>query len=110
MAKTTVVFMKDDLDDGEADETLTFALEGTQYEIDLSKKNADKFRKAMEPYVGSARKTAAKNGRSSTRSRSNRSEPESAAIRAWALASGIEVNSRGRIPSSVVDQYRAAGN
>jgi len=32
------------------------------------------------------------------------------AVRAWAEAKKIEVSAHGRIPRSVVDQFRAAGN
>jgi len=31
-------------------------------------------------------------------------------LRAWAASNGIEVSSRGRISSTVIAQYRAAGN
>ena len=40
MAKRTVVVLEDDLDGGPADETVTFALDGVSYEIDLSSSNA----------------------------------------------------------------------
>jgi hypothetical protein len=42
----------DDIDGGEADETITFALDGTQYEIDLSGKNAAKMRDGLARYIG----------------------------------------------------------
>jgi Lsr2 len=51
MASRTIVLYEDDLDGTKAAGTVTFALEGVQYEIDLSSKNADKLRKAMAPYV-----------------------------------------------------------
>ncbi len=45
MARRTIVELTDDLDGGKAEETISFRLDGTGYEIDLSKANADKFRR-----------------------------------------------------------------
>ena len=36
MAKKTVVLLEDDIDGSEATETLSFALDGSEYEIDLN--------------------------------------------------------------------------
>ena len=44
MVQKITVALEDDLDGGPAAETLRFAFGGTEYEIDLSKKNADKLR------------------------------------------------------------------
>ena len=41
MAKTVIVRLTDDIDGGDADETVYFSLDGTAYEIDLSTTNAD---------------------------------------------------------------------
>ena len=38
------------------------------------------------------------------------SEVDNKAVRAWAASNGIELSTRGRIPASVLEQYRAAGN
>ena len=40
MAQTIVVKLVDDMDGGDADETVAFGLDGKSYEIELSKKNA----------------------------------------------------------------------
>src|SRR6266567_5503714 len=53
---TVEVTLIDDIDGGKADETITFGVDGTQYVIDLSKKNAEKLRKTIAPYVEAARK------------------------------------------------------
>jgi hypothetical protein len=55
MAQTVIVQLTDDLDGGEADETITFALNGQRYEIDLSKDNAEKLREAFAPFIEKAR-------------------------------------------------------
>jgi hypothetical protein len=89
-------------------ETIRFAVNGTQYEIDLDTRNAEKFHKALAFYIDHGRKV----GRTGTvtalrRSRKN-DEVDPAAVRAWAESNGIEVNARGRLRSEVVEQYRAA--
>jgi Lsr2 len=38
-------------------ETVAFSLDSRDYELDLSKKNAAKLRKALEPYVAAARRS-----------------------------------------------------
>ena len=47
VAQKTVVTFEDDLDGSAAEGTVTFALNGVQYELDLSKKNRDKLLKAL---------------------------------------------------------------
>ncbi len=107
MAQKVQVILEDDIDGGKADETVTFSLDGVSYEIDLSKKNADKLRNSFAPYVGSARRMT---GRSTTRrGRAARGvRNEAGAIREWAREQGLKVSDRGRIPADIVDQYRAA--
>jgi hypothetical protein len=83
-----------------ADETLRFTFGGAEYEIDLTKENAAKFRKKMEPYTQAARKTR---GRYPQRTQAHR--VRSADIRQWARDHGREVSERGRIPASVVAAY-----
>ncbi|MFC7329273.1 histone-like nucleoid-structuring protein Lsr2 [Marinactinospora rubrisoli] len=110
MAQKVQVLLVDDLDGGEAEETVSFAVDGATYEIDLSEKNASKLRDALAPYVDAARKAPAKAGRGGGR-RQQRNAPSrerSAEIRAWAKAAGKQVNERGRIPASIVAEYEAA--
>ena len=42
--------------------------------------------------------------------RAGRSREETAAIREWALANGREVSARGRIPSTVLEDYANRGS
>ena len=106
MAQRVTVELEDDLDGGPADETLRFGLGGTDYEIDLSKKNASKFRRQIVPYIEHARKAGRGQRRRLVRTTSSRDR--SADIRAWAKDQGIAVSERGRIPASVIEQYEAA--
>ena len=98
------IALEDDLDGGPADETVRFRLGGTQYEIDLNKKNARAFRKQLAPFVEHARRA----GRGQRRPRTSSSRQRSGDIRAWAKEQGIAVSDRGRMPASVVAQYEAA--
>ena len=56
MAQITQVKLVDDLDGGEAAESVAFSLDGKSYEIDLSEKHAAALRDAFAPFVGSARR------------------------------------------------------
>jgi hypothetical protein len=106
MATKMTVMLEDDLDGGPADETLRFRVDGSEYEIDLSKKNARAFRKQLEPFVEHARKAGTGQRRRSRRTSASRGR--SSDIRAWAKDKGIPLSARGRIPASVAEQYEAA--
>ena len=116
MARKVQVILSDDLDDSiSADETVTFALDGTTYEIDLSEKNASEMRDVLGKYVSAARKVSSRGtrapgaGRSRATGGGGRMDREQAgAIREWARKNGHEVSDRGRIPASVVEAFEAA--
>src|SRR5437763_16290794 len=113
MAQKTIVQLIDDLDQGAADETVRFGLDGTNYEIDLSAKNAAKLRDMLANYVANARRA----GRSGTRSPGNarRGSPargdreQTQAIREWGRKNGWKVGSKGRIPADLLDAYNSQG-
>ena len=108
MATKIAVTLVDDLDGSPAEETVRFGVGGTEYEIDLSMKNARTLRAGLEPFVEHARKE----GRGSRRrpARPSSARERSSDIRAWAKAEGIAISERGRIPASVVAQYEAAAS
>lgn len=109
MAQRIKVTLVDDIDGSEAAETVTFALDGVSYEIDLTDANATKLRGALAPWVGSARRagrrSATTSGRRGARSSSRE---ELAEIRNWARANGHKVSDRGRISQDVRDAYTKA--
>jgi nucleoid-associated protein Lsr2 len=112
MVTRTEVVLVDDLD-GEtpASTTVEFALDDTEYEIDLSDENAAGMREALSRYVEAARKVPSSGGRRAAQpAKPAYSGVDPAAVRAWAAGQGIEVSPRGRIRADVVEQYRAAGN
>ena len=101
-----------DTDDAE---TVTFAVDGTTYEIDLSTKNAASLRNDFAAWTEHARKVAGSKttGRSSrgsttTAQRPNTDREHSAQIREWAQSNGHTVSERGRIAATVIDAYNAA--
>ena len=107
MAQKVHIVLVDDIDGGDADETVSFALDGTQYEIDLSAANAARLREQFAPYVGHARRVAGGAARRGGRGRRG-SGGRSAQIREWAKAQGIKVNERGQVAADVVAKYDAA--
>ncbi|WP_371653827.1 MULTISPECIES: Lsr2 family protein [unclassified Streptomyces] len=104
MAQRVVVTLSDDLDGGDAAETVTFGLDGKAYEIDLNPANAKKLRKALAPFVEAGRKQS-KSGRAF---RHTAVAPDPAAVRAWARSNQMEVPARGRIPKKVYEAFGAA--
>ena len=111
MAQKHIVQLIDDIDGGTAEETVTFSIDGSAYDIDLSKKNAAKLRDALAPYVASARRDsratrATTNGRRASRpARSDREQTH--AIREWARSNGYKVGEKGRVPANVLEAYNA---
>ena len=104
MAQQVNIVLVDDLDGTPAEETVSFALDGKEYEIDLNAKNAGKLRDAIAPYVGHARRAASRRrGRSAAGT-----GPSPADIRAWARDNGFNVPDRGRVSSEVREAYAAA--
>jgi len=111
MAQKVQIILEDDYDGGAADETVSFAVDGAEYEIDLSSENAAKLRDELAVWIGHARKTGGRRkrtsnaGSTSTKADSSSSTSE---IRAWAAANGHEVSSRGRVSSEVREAYEQA--
>ncbi len=119
MAERVTVELVDDLDGSVADETIHFTWEGKSLVIDLNKKNADKLRKALEPFVAAARPDGAVRAPAPRRRAATSSAPgkrqdttagaATSVIRAWARENGIEVPDRGRLKPEVVQAWDAAG-
>lgn len=108
MAQKVTVSLVDDLTGSEADETVTFGLDGKMYEIDLSSKNAEKLRGTLADFVAAARRPgrARRSGSSAAAPRRPAVDREqNQAIREWARSKGMAVNDRGRIPTEVVEAF-----
>jgi hypothetical protein len=114
MAQKVHIILEDDLDGSEATETVSFGLDGTNYEIDLNDENATALREALATYVGHGRKVsgsrrggARRSSGGSTASASN-DGASAKEIREWARDNGHEVPERGRIPGEVREAFEAA--
>jgi hypothetical protein len=118
MAQKVQVILVDDVDGGEATETVSFALDGVSYEIDVSEPNAAKLRDALAPWVGHARRVGGRSGGSGgTRARSGgssggrsrgNSKHDLSDVRSWARENGFQVSDRGRVSSEVIAAYEKA--
>jgi Lsr2 len=114
MARKVEVSLIDDIDGSSADETVSFALDGRTYEIDLTAKRAEKLRADLDRYIQAAQRvgrtrvaaSSSARARSGLATATNRAQNQ--AIREWARKKKIHLAERGRIPQSVVEQYEAA--
>ena len=116
MAQKVQVLLVCDLHDGEVEgsETISFALDGSSYEIDACDSHAAQLRDAFAPYVGAARRAGRtptapaqrRGGRGPSRSGGDRNKV--ADIRDWARKNGHQVSERGRIAATVLQAYDAA--
>lgn len=112
MAQKTIVQLIDDLDQGAAEETVSFGLDGANYEIDLSKKNAAKLRDTLAVYVANARRSGRVAGRPASTGRRGRpargDREQTQAIREWARKNGYKIGEKGRIPGHILEAYNAS--
>ena len=111
MAQRVNVVLVDDLDGSDAVETVSFALDGVDYEIDLNEQHASELRNALSLYVGHGRRTGGRrrtSGGGSKRSAASSGGPSAAEIRAWARENGYDVPERGRVSADVREAYAAA--
>jgi len=106
MAQKVKVLLIDDIDGTDAVETVTFGLDGVQYEIDLNEKNAGKRRDDLAAWVGHARRSGGR--KKTSRAGSSRSSSDASKIRTWARENGFEVSDRGRVPAEVKEAYEKA--
>ncbi len=108
MAKKVITLLTDDLDGGEADRTVEFALEGVSSTIDLSDANAGRLRKDLDPYLSVATRIGRNTASARGATQPSGGRQENQAIREWALANGYQLSDRGRIPGTIIEAYRTA--
>ena len=113
MTQVLTVRLVDDLDGSSADETVEFAIDGKQYEIDLTSAHASTLRGVLADYAAAARKHSTGLRRGRRRAEGTTARPtapvnreQNQAIRAWARKQGISVSNRGRIPQNVLDAFQ----
>ena len=105
MAQRTQVLYVDDIDGSDAEGTVKFGFDGSDYEIDLNKQHADQLTQAIAPFIAAARKVSSSRrpARGARTGRHNLSD-----VRAWARDQGIKISERGRIPADILAKYNAA--
>lgn len=110
MAQRVNVVLVDDIDGNDASETVSFALDGVDYEIDLSEQHASELRNAVSLYIGHGRRTGGrrKSGRRGSAPVASDEATSAADIRAWARENGWDVPERGRVSAEVREAYAAA--
>jgi hypothetical protein len=108
VAQKVQTLFVDDIDGSDADGTIRFGLDGTDYEIDLNAENAQALRDALAGYISAARRA----GGGTRQVRSGRKAPangvNTTAVRVWAKAQGLEVKDRGRVPAELMVKFKAA--
>ena len=106
MAQKTVVELVDDLDGGEAHETVEFSIDGVDFVIDLSNENATMLRERLAEFVGHARKVSGRRGRGKAAVGS--AGVDTQAVREWARSQGENVAERGRLSRDLVARFQEA--
>lgn len=108
MAQKVNIVLIDDIDESEAEETVSFGLDGKEYLIDLNAEHASQLRDALAPYVGHARAGSRRGGARKATASAPKSTSDATAIREWARGQGFDVPERGRLPKEVKEAYDAA--
>jgi Lsr2 len=111
MATVTRTYLVDDLDGSEEDvSSVSFSLDKTDYEIDLSAANAARLRDKLAEFVDVA--TGVRPGRGRTARGAVEPAPvgreQTHAIREWARNNGYEVSERGRISAALQKAFNEA--
>jgi hypothetical protein len=109
VAQRVEILLTDDLDGSDLPagkgETVSFALDGKSYEIDLRTKNAAALRKALGVYIEAGRPITNRRGKRVTRPTVG---ADARTVKEWARANGYEVNDRGRVPADIRKAFDAA--
>jgi hypothetical protein len=107
MAQKVQTLFIDDIDGGEAEGTVRFGLDGTDYEIDLNAKHSEELREVLATYVAHARRVGSP-VRRVVRGRRGATGTDTAKVREWAKDNGYAIKNRGRVPADILVKYQAA--
>lgn len=86
-------------------------MDGVEYAIDLSTRNAGKLRDSLAQFVGHAQRVGGRKQRgagSRTAVRAGGDKAQNQAIREWARSQGKQISDRGRIPAELIAEFQAA--
>lgn len=106
MAQLVTTSLIDDRDGSVASQTVSFAVDGKSYEIDLNDRHADQLRELLAPYIAAGRRTGGAPVRA-RRVASVSARHDLGAARAWLSAHGYPVKDRGRIPDGWIADFEA---
>ena len=111
MATRTITKVYSDVSGAEIEDgnggTVRLALDGVQYEVDLTSDEQAELREALAKYLSAGRTVSNRGTVSASRSApSGFASPKE--IRAWAQENGYEVPQRGRIPAPVLEAFKLA--
>ncbi len=118
MARQIVETFTDDLDGSSEDVvTVYYTWNGSDFEIDLSAANRDRFTKALAPFLDASRRQAVQlTGRSSSFSKQKAKSAgvgssDAALARAWGRSTGHpDVTERGRVKPTLLQAWQSAGS
>ncbi|MCH8614389.1 histone-like nucleoid-structuring protein Lsr2 [Arsenicicoccus dermatophilus] len=111
MAQRVQVILEDDITGDPADETVRFALDGVEYEIDLTTEHATKLREDLSSWIGHGRRTTTRKTSTRGASRGTTSSADrrrNGEMRAWLREQGHQISQVGRISRELQDLYDAA--
>jgi len=108
VAQRVITELVDDLDGGKAEETISFAIDGVEYEIDLSKQNARNLRKGLDDYVSKGRRIGGRSKRGSATGPTRTDRSQLRDMREWAKGQGMKVSDRGRVSQEVSRAFENA--
>ncbi len=109
MVQKTVVTVVCDLPhDGEIEgnETVSFSVDSSAYEIDVCTAHAKELHDIFSTYIEHARRVSG-GGARRRKARTGPGRERSSEIRQWARERGEKVSERGRIPASIIQEYEA---
>lgn len=108
MAQRVQVLLVDDIDGAAATETVSFSLDGVNYEIDLTAANAKKLRGDLATWVGHARRSGGRKSSRRAAAGGGARRGDLSVVREWARNNGHKVSDRGRVSAQVLAAYDKA--
>ena len=103
MVQRKIIVLEDDIDGGNATETVSFSLDGRHYTIDLNEANAKRMRESFRPWLTAARRA----GKPALGNRpvSDARREKVSKMRQWGRDNGWDIGNRGRVPRDLEEAY-----
>lgn len=94
----------------EATHTLSFAVSGQTFEVDVCDRHGKAFDKDMETWSTAGRKVGYTSAKKARAGRAQQAPYDAETVRKWAKISGIPVADTGRLGPSTIKKWRDAGS